>query len=258
MTDENRSRYRVNAVIVSLRILEYLAENPRSTLSRIAAELELNSSLCYRMLVTLGDEGMVTRDANRLYSLGYKTVYLGYQAQRGLPLAQVAAETMARLVENSGETVHLAVLDGIERVIVAMQESPQMIRVSTPVGTRFPLYFGGTGLCMFAWLDRKLQERIVAGDLVPRTEATELDPQRILDLADTIRLQGFHAAVGDFAEGAFSVAAPIFTADGDITAAIAVTGPTARLDDAGKRRFAELVVAAGREISANLGYLPSK
>jgi DNA-binding IclR family transcriptional regulator len=206
------------------------------------------------MLMTLSSEGMILRDASRQYALGYKTVYLGYQAQRGLPLNAVAEPIIEGLVESTGETVHLVTLNGLERVIIAMTESPQPVRVSTPVGTKFPLYYGGTGLCLFAWLDTKTQDQILRGNLSAKTASTELRPDEIRRTAALIKERGYHVAVGDFADSAFSIAAPIFSADGQVTASICVTGPVSRLTSESEARTIQLVTEAGKAISAGLGY----
>jgi DNA-binding IclR family transcriptional regulator len=247
------SRYQIRAVSVAVKVLGALAEKPRQTMSQLAASLDLTSSLCYRMLATLESEGLVYRDQYRQYSLGSRTMYLGYQAQRSLPLNEVADSVISRLVEDTGETVHVVQRDRLERVIVAMKESTQPVRVSTPIGTKFPMYYGGTGLCMFAYLSAEEQDEILRGELVPKTKATVRDARRIREIAAEVRRRGYHVALGDFADSAFSIAAPIFGTDGVVAGAVCVVGPESRLNEATQERIVELVVQAGAELSAGLG-----
>jgi len=247
-------KYQVRAVSAAFKILNALAEQPRQTLSQLASSLGLTNSLTYRMLATLETEEMVYRDEHRRYSLGPRAMYLGYQAQRSLPITELAQPVIDRLAEQTNESVHLVLRTGIERVIVALKESPQPVRVSTPIGTRFPLYYGGTGLCMFAYLSHEEQEQVLARELRPKTPETELDPEKILATARIIRERGYHVAVRDFADSAFSIAAPVFGADGEILASICVVGPESRLTPESRERIVSLAVEAGVALSAALGH----
>lgn len=248
------SKYEIRAVSAAFKVLGALADTPKQTLSQLATALDMTNSLTYRMLATLEGEAMVYRDQNRRYSLGPRAMYLGYQAQRSLPLNELAQPAIDKLVETTAETVHLAIRWGLERVIVAMRESPQAVRVSTPIGTKFPLYFGGTGLCIFAYLTPDEQDEVLKTDLRPRTSLTVLDPAVIRETAKLIKERGYHVAVGDFANSAFSVAAPIFGSDNEIIGSISVAGPVSRLTNDSEQRLIEQVVRAGKEVSVVLGH----
>jgi len=252
---QDASKYQIRAVNAAFKVLGALAETPKQTLSQLAASLQMTNSLIYRMLVTLESEGMVFRDQHRRYSLGSRAMYLGYQAQRSLPVNEVAQPVMEQLVEATAETVHLVLRAGLERVIVAMKESPQAVRVSTPIGTKFPMYYGGTGLCILAFLPPEVQEEILRQDIRPKTPDTERDPEKIRALVREIKARGYHVAVGDFANSAFSVAAPIFGTDGEPIGSICVVGPESRLTPETRQRIVGQVVEAGREISRGMGYL---
>jgi DNA-binding IclR family transcriptional regulator len=76
------------------------------------------------------------------------------------------------------------------------------------------------------------------------------------DRLEVIRAQDFNISVNDLDEGAFSVAAPIRNAAGDVVAAISVAGAIVRLDEARQAHYLDLVRAAGNEISRKLGVAP--
>ncbi len=251
---EASTKYQVRAVSAAFKILGGLAETPRQTLSQLSSSLAMSNSLTYRMLATLEGEGMVYRDRHRRYSLGSRAMYLGYQAQRGLPINEVAQPAIERLVDATAETVHLVLRVGLERVIVATKESPQPVRVASLIGTKFPLYYGGTGLCIFAHLPSELQDDVLAQELAPKTPLMERDRGKIRELAQLVKERGYHVAIGDFAKDAFSVAAPVFGTDGDVIGAICVVGPDSRLTPEVQERAVQAVKAAARDISAALGY----
>lgn len=235
-------------------MLNALAEQPQQTLSHLASSLDMTNSLTYRMLATLEAEEMILRDEHRRYSLGSRAMYLGYQAQRGLPISELAQPVMSRLAELTKETIHVVVRVGLERVVVGLKESVQPVRVATPIGAKFPMYYGGTGLCMFAYLKPEDQRLILSQGVNPKTPDTEIDPVKIMAIAATIKKQGYHVAVRDFADSAYSIAAPVFGADGVIVASICVVGPESRLSPETQARIVELVVEAGASLSAALGH----
>lgn len=205
------------------------------------------------MLATLEAEEMVFRDEHRRYSLGSRAMYLGYHAQRGLPISDIAQPVMSRLADQTKETVHVVVRVGLERVVVGLKESVQPVRVATPIGSKFPMYYGGTGLCMFAYLSPEEQSQILRQGITPQTPETVVDPEKILSIARTIKENGYHVAVRDFIDGAYSVAAPVFGANGEIAASICVVGPESRLTPEIRARTIELVVEAGSTLSAAMG-----
>lgn len=247
-------RYRVRSVVAAVQILNALAEEAGQTMSEVAQRTGLSASLVYRMLVTLESEGMVARDRFRRYALGSRTMHLGYQAQRAMPLAEAARPTLRDLAESTRETVHLAVRDRYERVIVATVDSPHAVRVATPVGSKYPLHYGGTGLCILAHLTESEREHVLAGPLVRKTSGTEIDADRIRVTLRAIRARGYHVAVGDFAEGAFSIAAPVFATDGAVVGAVCAVGPELRLDDALAAAVPDQVRAAAARISLAMGF----
>ncbi len=175
---QDTSKYQIRAVNVAFRVLGALAEAPKQTLSQLAVSLKMTNSLTYRMLVTLEAEGMVFRDQHRRYSLGSRAMYLGYQAQRSLPINELAQPVIDQLVDATSETVHLVLRSGSERVIVAMKESPQAVRVSTPIGTKFPMYYGGTGLCILAFLPPRCRTRYCSRTWCRRPRKRSATPRR--------------------------------------------------------------------------------
>ncbi|MEM8825287.1 MAG: IclR family transcriptional regulator C-terminal domain-containing protein, partial [Pseudomonadota bacterium] len=91
------------------------------------------------------------------------------------------------------------------------------------------------------------------GPLSAFTAATVTDPAALRTRLETIRADGFNISVDDLDEGAFSIAAPILNATGEVIAAISVAGAIARYDEIRRARYLATVRAAAEEISAKLG-----
>ena len=59
---------------------------------------------------------------------------------------------MRRLMEHSGETANLAILDGTEAVFIAQVQCHEMMRILVRLGSRVPLHASGVGKAIFASL----------------------------------------------------------------------------------------------------------
>ena len=72
------------------------------------------------------------------------------------------------------------------------------------------------------------------------------------------RRRGWAASLDELEVGLAAVAAPLRAVDGTVVAAIAVSGPTARINERGIAALGDLLVAETRRLSAHLGHHPVK
>ena len=75
---ENGDKYTINAVGRSFRILDFIGSCPGPvSIQDVAAELECNSNMAFRLLRSLEDTGYVEKDQRTgLYSLSLKVLKL--------------------------------------------------------------------------------------------------------------------------------------------------------------------------------------
>jgi DNA-binding IclR family transcriptional regulator len=71
---------------------------------------------------------------------------------------------------------------------------------------------------------------------------------------DRIVEQGWGSTVEEYEVGLSAVAAPVRGADGDVIAALSVSGPSFRMDSESFPRLARRVVEGADELSRRLGY----
>ena len=103
----------------TLDILEFIASNGQTQAATLARELGIPRSTVYQLLEILERHGLVTRLAEqRAYGIGLKTFELGSAYSRQHRVSQVAHPVLARLVDETGENGHLAVLHGNEIIYV--------------------------------------------------------------------------------------------------------------------------------------------
>lgn len=240
-----------------LRIVCEADRPPR--FSDIVSASGLPKSTVNRLLATLCDQGLVRFDADdKHYRAGYGLLSLAAGTWAGLDIRHAAANEMATLLSEFGETVHLAVLEGDEIIYLDKLESPQSIRLFSAVGKRGPVYCTGIGKAILAELEEARREAILTG-LKPtaHTPHTLTSPAAIRTELETIHRRGCAYDMEEHEEGIRCVAVAIRDFRGEPIAGLSVTSTANRLDD---KRMGELVrprvLAAGRRISAALGHLP--
>lgn len=253
VSDQNPS-YVVAALDKGLFLLGYLADNPNSGVSEIAAKTGSTKSQVFRLLYTLERRGFVHKDpATRNYYLGHTCLFLGERVRSQSSLVAVAEPVMARLVAETRENVHLVVRDGHKSVVVALKESPQPLRLYAEIGREGPLHAGGSSMVLLAHAPAPIIEDVLSGPLPAYTGRTETRPDAIRKTLESIRRTGHHVALEDLDPGAFSIAAPVRDHNGDVVAALSIAGPVSRLTASVREAHAERVRHAANEISRGLG-----
>ena len=185
---------------LSLGELQDATGLPRATAHRLASALEVH--------------GMVRRDANGKYALGFAYGALSAAAQRQFPLAALARPVLEDLVRTCGESVQLYIRDGADRRCVVSLQSPHGLRWIIPEGSLYPLGRGSAG-------------HVLAGERVSRG--------------------GWIESVEEREAGVASVSAPVVLRGGEL-AAVSISGPIERLSRTPGKKFGAKVVATSRAI----------
>jgi DNA-binding IclR family transcriptional regulator len=207
----------VGTIDKGVRVLEAVeAAGPR-TLADLVTATGLSRATTHRLAVALEAHGLLRRTADGRFALGLRLVGLGRAAADALPLADAAGPALARLRDETGESVQLYVQEGDQRVCVASLESPHGLRTIVPMGAALPLDRGSAGRAL----------RATSPDWVDSVEERE--------------------------RGVASVSAPVRDADGQVLAAVSVSGPVERTTRSPGRRYGEAVQAAARRVEAALG-----
>ncbi|WP_407940820.1 IclR family transcriptional regulator [Nonomuraea antri] len=222
----------------ALDVLEALAEHGgEAGLSEIAARTGLPYGTIHRLLQTLLSRGYVRQESDRRYALGGGLVRLGGIAES--MVAVWAQPYLSRMVELSGETANLAVLEGDFIVYVAQVPSPRRLRMFAEVGRRVLPHSTAVGKVVLAW--RPAAEAVTVFE---RTGMPRRTPNTITDVAamrtelDLVRSRGYAMDLGEEELGVHCLAVPVW--DGDrVIAAMSVSGPAERIDALDRDELAE-------------------
>ncbi|GAA4523563.1 IclR family transcriptional regulator [Nonomuraea ferruginea] len=246
----------VQSVERALDVLEALAEQGgEASLSEIAARTGLPYGTIHRLLQTLLSRGYVRQESDRRYALGGGLVRLGGVAE-GM-VGVWAQPHLTRMVELSGETANLAVLEGDFIVYVAQVPSPRRLRMFAEVGRRVLPHSTAVGKVLLAW--RAAHDAVT---LLERTGMPRRTPNTItatgpmLAEFDVVRDRGYALDLGEEELGVHCLAVPV--RDGDrVVAAMSVSGPAERIDaldrDELARGMLKIADAFGAELSPAAG-----
>ena len=159
-------------------------------LSELSASSGLPLPTIHRLMRTLVVCGYVRQQANRRYALGPRLIRLGESASR--LLGTWARPYLARLVEETGETANMALLDGDEIVYVAQVPSKHSMRMFTEVGRRVLPHSTGVGKALLSHIPPEEVRALLARTGMPAaTEQTITDPDVFLAELARIREQGY-------------------------------------------------------------------
>jgi DNA-binding IclR family transcriptional regulator len=205
----------VGVVDKAMALLGALEAGP-ATLAELVERAGFSRATTHRLAQALAAHGMVRRDADGRFALGARLVGLGRLAAAAIPLAEVAEPVLARLRDETGESVQLYVAEGDARRCLLALDSPHELRTIVRPGALLPLAHGSAG-------------RVLSGEPLDR--------------------RGWIQTVGDRQAGVASVSAPVRDSRGDVVAAVSVSGPIDRIGRSPGARHGERVVAAAAELT---------
>lgn len=247
----------VQSLVRALSLLNRIAEAPDdgATLTDLAQAVGLPSSTAHRLLITLEQERYVRFNSDgRLWSIGVQAFVSGCAFTKNRSLARIARPHMRRLMEETGETVNLAVEDEGEAVYLAQVECSQMMRAFARPGSRVPVHCSAVGKAIFSAASDKALAQILHRRGMPRlTVKTIASPGELRRALREARAQGYALDDEEHAVGMRCIAAPIHDETGDVVAAVSVSGPVVRIGEERVPALGRTVIASARAISADMG-----
>jgi IclR family acetate operon transcriptional repressor len=231
-------------------LLELMAEDGGEvSLSRLAVGSGLPLSTIHRLVRTLVARGYVRQLPSRRYVLGPRLIHLGESSSR--TVGSWARPHLTDLVDGTGETANMAMLDGDRVVYVAQVPSRHSMRMFTEVGRRVHLHCTGVGKALLAQLPRETARELVERAGMPRrTARTITDLDVLMSQLDRIAAQGYAVDDGEQEAGVRCIAVPVLGGPG--LTALSVSGPEGRLPAEAVPKLAELLRATAAELAAEL------
>ena len=246
----------VQSLTRGLSLLEALATAESGlSLTDLARKVELAPSTAHRLLATLEKMGYVYQggDLARWYvGLHAFTVGSSFLANRDF-VAQ-SHPYLRRLMEQSGETANLGILDGTEAVFIDQVQCRETMRTIVKLGSRVPLHASGVGKAIFAALPDEQIDAIVKVKGLPRITANTItSPEIMWASIRVIRQRGYSFDDEEHLPGTRCVASPIYDEHAETLGALSLAGPLSRLPDDRIKQLGPLVAHTAEELTRRLG-----
>jgi len=202
----------------AVHVLRAVGERPLS-LAALQSATGFPRATAHRLAVALEAHGLLRRDDEGRFDLGPELASLGREAAARFPLAELALPVIEQLRDHTGESAQLFVREGHSRRCVVSLQSPHALRWIVPEGVLFPLEVGSAG-------------RVLSGGAAG---------------------DGWIESVEERELGVASVSAPVRDSDGQVIAAVSVSGPIERMSREPGRVFGSRVVAAAAALADLVG-----
>lgn len=221
------------------------------SLSEIARRSGVAKASVHRLAQELLRWGVLERRGSD-YRLGMRLFEIGQRVPRQRILREAARPYMEDLYQATGETIHLAVADGLDVLYLEKVSGHGQVRRPSRVAGRMPLYCTATGKALLAFGPRRLLDEVVANPFERITPQTVGAPGLLLQELARIRELGYAVEREQTKTGYLSVAIPLRSPTGATLAALSVTGPVFRAD---VPKYAGLLDMVSHRITKTIGAL---
>ncbi len=246
----------VRALARGLSILRLFDVDHREwTIDEMAEQTALLRMTVYRMARTLESLAFLVRDpvTNR-YRLGPATLAMTYVSEDHSDLVALARPFLEALVEETGESVTLAIeVDGIP-VCVDTIDTLRPFKRQTAPGRIIGDIASVQGKMFAAFKPVREREAILARSHPRLTPNTITDPVALADELEQIRRENVALDIEGLYFSTCAVGAPVRDQMGNVIAAIAVVVPTGRFGPEEREHCKRAVQSTALSLSAYLGW----
>jgi len=240
----------------ALRILSiFNEEKSEYTLHEISNALNIPKSMAFRTLYTLEAMGYLNKNhQTKTYTLGFEILRLGKVMRQNSSLSKLAMPVLQELNDLTKEAVCLVIPDQkmMRGVQVLSMDAKHPIKHDSDMVTVGYLHCGAARKTLLAYMEDEFVDQVIEEAGLPAiTENTITDPEILKLELRRIREQGYATSKAEATPDLFSIAAPVFSYEGDITGSIAINLPMYRLND-NEEKLAEWTKAYSAKISGKL------
>lgn len=250
----SRESSAVPAIRRALAVFDLLANSRRGlTVSEISRRLELPKSSTHRILTTLEDEQCIYKNAQTgRYYFGTKLFRLYKSTLEGVGLREEAKPILVALMQKTGMTVHMAVLDHGQAVVIDKLSPPGGPNIGTWIGRAMDVNSTAVGKALIAFLSpEELAREVTVRTFVRHNRFTITSMAKLKEELARVRERGYSVDDEEDELGARCVGAPVFSG-AKVIAAISIVGGTDDLPQERIPSMGALVRRTAAAISARL------
>ena len=242
----------IRAAVRALAIFDaFDNEHLSLSLPEIAERIDMPKTTAFRLIDTLERTGFLVRMDNQRYCLSLKLARLGGLVRSTLNIRAIARPTMLDVNEQTSETITLNAIVGNDRMVLDAVDTPSPLMSMARPGERLPLLVSASARILMAYMRPERLEQVLAANV----RSNPFDRAAFDREVARFRRQGYGISRGQRVPGLTAVAVPIFDINNEVHYCLSLTGPSVRVDSH-DQQLAQIMIAAGREISSRLGASP--
>lgn len=218
----------MSSTVKALTVLETVAGAGTSIrLGEIARRADMTKPTTHRILQTLRDAGYVVADGTGNYSAGPRLLGLAGLTLRDVEYGRHVLPHLTRLRDQTGHTVHFALLAGDRAVYLEKVEPEGAYKLASRVGMQMPLHCTAIGKAILPYLtESDARSRVGDEPYPPRTDATHRTWADLSADLDVIRERGFAIDDEENETNVRCVSAPVHDSLDRICGAVSVSALT--------------------------------
>jgi IclR family transcriptional regulator, KDG regulon repressor len=252
------AKARLSSVANSIRLLgSFSGEENELGITTLATRLRLAKSTVHRLATTLTSSRFLEQNGETgKYRLGLALFELGALVRRRMDVANEARPKLRELLEKTGETVQLGIVDHFSVLYVYEMESRRAIRMAAAVGARAPLHCTAVGKVLLASQPQDYVKQVLDLGLTSYTPKTVTRRDAVLAMLTEVSARDYATDDEESEIGLRAIASPVRNHTGAVIAAVGMAAPVQRMNKKAMQTCVPDVLATATAISARLGYVP--
>ncbi len=244
-----------NSVLGKARLIleSFGVDDDTLSLTEISRRAGIPKTSAYRTMQVLDSWGLLEKSGSD-YRLGIRLFELGSRVPRIRIFREKVHPYISSLQVSTKETVHLAVLDGLETFFIEKETGFTQNPKPTRTAGRVELHCSATGKVLLAFSPRHVLEAVIEKGLKKMTPRTITNPKILREKILEVQERGYAIEQEELTTGYISVAVPVLVDERVGIGAISICAPTFRADI---ERHLKSLGAVKKQIEAQIPVVPS-
>lgn len=247
----------IQSLLRSLELLELLKETTHKySIAELSEATGLPPSTVHRILQTFCEKKYVIRDEHaHTYQLGPALISLGRAAAGSVRIQDAALPILKNLSYVAREDTYLVIQVGDKGLVLEKMDGPNHLKVVEEFGYEMDLHCGAIRKVLLAYQEEDYIQYYLENILDRPESFPQISRVALASELREIREKGLAVSHGEYVHDAVGIGAPIFSADGRVTASVGLIAPYSRISDDGHlERLEEQVKHSAAELSYYMGH----
>jgi DNA-binding IclR family transcriptional regulator len=232
----------------------FSAEMPELAVGDVAKRIGAPKSTISRLLRTMAACGLVEQSQEtRRYRVGQLPFHLGQLYQSHVEVLEMVETEVARLVEETGFTGYIGVLNGTDIVLLRRRHGRYPVRMVLEPSYRVAAFTTAIGKALLARHSNDELRRMLPATLVHEPMGLRRPTARFLTEMDGVRQRMWANASQETFPGMGAIGTAVGSADGQQPVGLSLSFPVNAAPPAVQARMVDRLVAVTRRIAERTG-----